>query len=97
MITCFRHYDILAKTRTRMTTAIAFSRQNNTGSRGRITSRTRSRPRLRIYIVKVCILARHGIFLTALRNKPKLKKKSAIQFCLSYVVVTYMFTPPGAM
>ena len=58
-----------------MTTAIAFSRQNNTGLRGRTTFGTRSRPRLRIYIVKVCILARHGIFLTALRNKPKLKKK----------------------
>ena len=26
MITCFRHYDILATTRSRMTTAIAFSR-----------------------------------------------------------------------
>ena len=58
-----------------MTTAITFSRQNNTGSRGSTTSRTCSRPRLRIYIVKVCILARHGIFLT-LRNKPKLKKKA---------------------
>ena len=96
MTTCFRHYDILAKTRSRMTTAIAFSRQNNTGLRGRTTFGTRSRPRLRIYIVKVCILARHGIFLKALRNKPKLKK-SAIPFSFSYVMVTYMFTPPGAM
>ena len=29
----FRHYDILAKTRSRMTTAITFSRQNDEGSR----------------------------------------------------------------
>ena len=27
LITCFRHYDILAKTRSRITTAITFSRQ----------------------------------------------------------------------
>ena len=33
MITCSRHYDILAKTRSRMTTAITFSRQNDAGSR----------------------------------------------------------------
>ena len=32
MITCSRHYDILAKARTRMTTAITFSRQNDAGS-----------------------------------------------------------------
>ena len=31
-MTCFRHYDILAKTRSRMTTAIAFSCQNDDGS-----------------------------------------------------------------
>ena len=33
MITCFRQYDILAKTRNRMTTAITFSRQNEAISR----------------------------------------------------------------
>ena len=32
-MTCSRHYDILAKTRSRMTTAITFSRQNDAGSR----------------------------------------------------------------
>ena len=32
LVTCSRHYDILAKTRRRMTTAIMFSRQNDTGS-----------------------------------------------------------------
>ena len=31
-MTCCRHYDILAKTRSRLTTAIAFSRQNDAGS-----------------------------------------------------------------
>ena len=39
---------IVAKTRSRMTTAITFSRQNDADSRVR-KSRTRSRPRLRIY------------------------------------------------
>ena len=34
-ITFFRHYDILAKTRCRMTMAIAFSRQNDDASRER--------------------------------------------------------------
>ena len=35
MITCLRHYNILAKTRSilKMTTAITFSRQNDAGSR----------------------------------------------------------------
>ena len=33
MITCSRHYDILAETRSRMTTAITFARQNDAGSR----------------------------------------------------------------
>ena len=51
-MTCFRPYDILAKTGSRMTTAITFSRQNDAGSRESNTqyykSRTRSRPRLRI-------------------------------------------------
>ena len=40
LITCFRHYDILAKTcktSSRMTTAIAFCRQNDAGSRARTT------------------------------------------------------------
>ena len=32
---CSRHYDILAKTRSRMTTATTFSRQNDVGSRAR--------------------------------------------------------------
>ena len=32
MITRFRHNDILAKTRGRMTTAITFSHQNDAGS-----------------------------------------------------------------
>ena len=32
-MTCFRHYDILAKTRSRVTTATTFSRQNDAGSR----------------------------------------------------------------
>ena len=31
-MTCFRHYDILAQTRSRMKTAITFSRQKDTGS-----------------------------------------------------------------
>ena len=31
-LTCFRHHDILTTTRSRMTTAIRFSRQNDTGS-----------------------------------------------------------------
>ena len=30
---CSRHYDILAKTRCRMTSAITISRQNDAGSR----------------------------------------------------------------
>ena len=33
LITCSRHYDILGKTRTEVTTAITFSRQNGAGSR----------------------------------------------------------------
>ena len=33
----FRHYDILAKTRNRMTLAITFSRQNKARSRVRTT------------------------------------------------------------
>ena len=33
--TCFQHYVILDKTGTRMTTAIAFSRQIDAGSRAR--------------------------------------------------------------
>ena len=33
----FRHYDILAKTRSRTTTAITFSRQNDAGSRANTT------------------------------------------------------------
>ena len=33
LITCCRYYDILAKTRSRTTTAITFSRQNDAGSR----------------------------------------------------------------
>ena len=37
MITCFRHYDILAKTGSRMTMAIIFSRQNDAGSHARTT------------------------------------------------------------
>ena len=37
MITCYSHYDIFAKTRGRMTTAITFSRQNDAGSRARNT------------------------------------------------------------
>ena len=32
-MTCSRHHDILAKTRSRITTAITFSRQNDAGSR----------------------------------------------------------------
>ena len=36
-MTCFRHYDILAKTRGRMTMAITFSRQNGVGSRAGTT------------------------------------------------------------
>ena len=31
----YRHYDVLTKTRSKMTTAISFSRQNDTGSRAR--------------------------------------------------------------
>ena len=33
----FRHYDILAKTGSRMTMAITFSRQNDVGSHARTT------------------------------------------------------------
>ena len=33
LLTCSRHYDIFTKTRSRMTTATAFSRQNDAGSR----------------------------------------------------------------
>ena len=33
--TCFRHYAVLTKTRSKMTTAISFSRQNDTGSLAR--------------------------------------------------------------
>ena len=33
LITCFRHHDFLAKTRSGMTTTIKFSRQNDDGSR----------------------------------------------------------------
>ena len=33
LITCSRHYDILAKTRSRMTTVITFSRENDAGTR----------------------------------------------------------------
>ena len=37
LITCFRHFDILAKTRCGMTTATTFSRQNDAGSRASTT------------------------------------------------------------
>ena len=33
LITCFRHFDILAKTHSRVTTTTTFSRQNDVGSR----------------------------------------------------------------
>ena len=36
-MTCFRYYDILAKTRSRMETVTTFSYQNEAGSRPRIT------------------------------------------------------------
>ena len=36
-MTCFRHFDILAKTRRTMTTATTFSRQNDAGSRATAT------------------------------------------------------------
>ena len=36
-MTCSHHYNILTKTRGRMTTAITFSRQNEAGSRERTT------------------------------------------------------------
>ena len=36
-MTCFRHYDIRAKTRSRMTTAIGFSRQNDASWPARTT------------------------------------------------------------
>ena len=52
MITCFRHYVLLAKTRSGMTTAITFFRQNDAGSREQYLvlrkSRTCSRLRLRV-------------------------------------------------
>ena len=51
LITCSRLYDILAKTRGGMTTATAFSRQNDAGSRVRTTgcweNLSRSRRRVR--------------------------------------------------
>ena len=34
---CLRHYNIIIKTCSKMTTAIAFSRKNDAGSRERIT------------------------------------------------------------
>ena len=37
ILTCFGHHDILAKTRSRMTTAITLSRQNDSGSRAHTT------------------------------------------------------------
>ena len=37
-MTFFRHYDILGQARSRMTTAITFSRQNDAGSRARTIS-----------------------------------------------------------
>ena len=37
MITYPRHYDILTKTRSRMTTTITFSRQNDAASRANTT------------------------------------------------------------
>ena len=37
LITCFRHYDILTKTRNRQTTVIAFPRWNDAGSPVRTT------------------------------------------------------------
>ena len=37
LTTCFRHYDILAKSRSRMTMAITFTRQNDAGSRAHPT------------------------------------------------------------
>ena len=37
LVTCFCHFDILAKTRSRVTTPTTFSRQNDTGLRARTT------------------------------------------------------------
>ena len=37
LITCCRYFDILAKTRSRMTTATTFSRHNDAGSRASTT------------------------------------------------------------
>ena len=52
IVTCdtlFPHFDILPKTRSKVTTATTFSRQNDAGSRALLRkSRTRSRSRLRI-------------------------------------------------
>ena len=45
-MTCFRHYDVLAKTPSKMTTAITFSRQNDGWFARLNKSRSRSRPRL---------------------------------------------------
>ena len=36
-VACFRHFDVLAKIRSRVTTAITFSRQNDAGSHASIT------------------------------------------------------------
>ena len=36
-MTCFRQHDIRAKTRSRVTTATTFSRQNDAGSRANTT------------------------------------------------------------
>ena len=53
LITCSRHFDIPAKTRSRMTTATTFSRQNDTGSR---VSNTQYRENLLLVVVLYCAI-----------------------------------------
>ena len=65
LITCCRHYDILAKTRTRLTMAITFSRQNDAGSRASNT------------IEKISYLKLSNVVVAETRTK----KLEVLSFC----------------
>ena len=55
--TRFRHYEILTKTRSKMTTAISFSRQNDTGSRARALCLLE-----KLVVVLVLVLESKGLY-----------------------------------
>ena len=64
MITCFRHYEIFAKTRGRMTAmAIAFSRQNDATSRACTTKHSENLVFVVVHVLESNTLSIHEILM----------------------------------